>query len=190
MYCSRRKGNNGKSKAREEEVLAKLNEGSILPRCRLDGRRWSDLRPVFLVGVAAAGWSASRLRTFGKPSSPATAITGRVYREEATRKRARARSSPLGRGVSSKGYAEGVEKIKRGIRNRRFLCLPRNALFLPSGRARVALFNFSHANPLEAGWRETPLVPRSKLSWQCCLLGFAASCRSSTICPMSAGMRA
>lgn len=48
---------------------------------------------------------------------------------------------------------EEGEGKKRGIRNRRFLCLPRNALFVAPGEAEGGMFNFSHANPpTPPGW--------------------------------------
>lgn len=80
------------------------------------------MRPVF------------QLQNWSKPLLPrTTTITGRVYRGE---RRTKARFSPSGAAAlqrdTGRGGGEGWEK-KRGIRNRRFLCLPRNALFVAPG---------------------------------------------------------
>lgn len=128
--------------------LPSLNKINIIFPAKMsskwgEGQRSSELRPVSQL----QNWSKS-------PFPPTTTITGRVYREQDSLPRARL----LFKGTRGE---EGEGK-KRGIRNRRFLCLPRNALFVAPGEG---MFNFSHANPMIHP-RETPLVPCSKFSSQ------------------------
>lgn len=108
----------------------KLNGPLIFPRCRPDGSRRWNLRLVFFDDLPTTSWFARRLRSFRKPCSFVMTITGRAYREA----RRKAPSEILFPGAATlqrdtqKGWKKGE------IRNRRFLCLPRNVLFLPSGQ--------------------------------------------------------
>lgn len=138
----------------------------------------------------------SSYRTGPNPFSPPSLLRRQLPEEFIAGNGERKQDSPPRARLLFKGThgeeGERVGKKKRGIRNRRFLCLPRNALFVAPGEAgEEGMFNFSHANPVHPGWRETPLVPCLKFSSQWCLLqvrGRTFALFPGCIYPMSKGL--